>query len=52
MPAVTALLIGAARLAVRDLRWVCSGKTKVVLLARVMRIGSLDRVGIDMTAAA
>ena len=49
---VTASLIGAARLAVRDVRWVCSGKIRVVSLARLMRIGSLDQVGVDMTAAA
>ena len=47
------------RLTAGDLRWVCSGKTGGVLLARLTRMGSLnrvgidlDRVGIDMTALA
>ena len=51
MRAVTASLIGAASLAARDLCWVCLGKTGVVL-ARLAEIGSLDRVGIGLTAVA
>ena len=51
MRAVTASLMGAASLAARDLCWVCSGKTGVVL-ERLTGIGSLDRVDVDMTAVA
>ena len=43
--------MGAARLAARDLCWVCSGKIGVVL-ARLTGVGSLDRVGVDITTVA